>query len=166
MRNYIVSILVRNHSGVLRRVAGLFSRRGYNIESLSVGETQDVGVSRITVVVQGDEYIIEQIVKQVSKLIEVMKVERLHSSEAVYRELSLLRISTTNENRSEIIEIINIFRGRVVDIAEKSMIVEITGDSGKVNAFIKAMDSFTILELVRTGLTAMKRGENEFANEE
>lgn len=160
----MVSILVRNHSGVLRRVAGLFSRRGYNIESLSVGETHIKGVSRITVVVQGDEYIIEQIVKQVSKLVEVMKVERFHKEESVYRELSLIRIGTTDENRSEIIEIINIFRGRVVDIAENSMIVEVTGDSGKVNAFIKAMDSYEILELVRTGLTAMKRGDNQFAN--
>lgn len=165
MRNYVVSILVRNHSGVLRRVAGLFSRRGYNIESLSVGETHIKGVSRITVVVQGDEYIIEQIVKQVSKLVEVMKVERFHKDKSVYRELSLIRIGTNDENRSEIIEIINIFRGRVVDIAEKSMMVEVTGDSGKVNAFIKAMDAYEILELVRTGLTAMKRGESEFTKQ-
>lgn len=162
IRNYVVSILVRNHSGVLRRVAGLFSRRGYNIESLSVGETQEKGVSRITVVVQGDEYIIEQIVKQVSKLIEVLKVERLHSAECVYRELSLVRIGTTDENRKEIIEMINIFRARVVDIAENSMIVEITGDSGKVNAFLKAMAAYEVLELVRTGLTAMKRGDSQF----
>lgn len=160
MKRYVVSILVRNHSGVLRRVCGLFSRRNFNIESLSVGETETKGVSRITVTVCGDEYIIEQIVKQVSKLIEVISVERLHSSESVYRELTLIRIATTMDNRAEVIEFINIFRARIVDVAENSIIAEVTGDSGKVEAFIKALAPYQILELVRTGLTAIKRGDS------
>ncbi len=158
MKSYVLSILVKNHSGVLRRVSGLFSRRGYNIESLSVGETEDASISRITVVVSGDDYIVEQITKQVSKLVEVINIERLKNSESVFRELALIRIKTTNEMRSEIIEMINIFRARVVDVSENSLIAEVTGDNSKVEAFIKAVETYGILELVRTGLTAIKRG--------
>ena len=164
MNSYVLSILVKNHSGVLRRVSGLFSRRGYNIKSLSVGETEDSRISRITVVVSGDEYIVEQITRQVSKLIEVINIEKINSGE-VFRELALIRIKTTTEMRSEIIEMINIFRARVVDVSESSLIAEVTGDNSKVEAFIKAVEPYGILELVRTGLTAIKRG-NSIASEE
>ncbi len=164
MNSYVLSILVKNHSGVLRRVSGLFSRRGYNIKSLSVGETEDSRISRITVVVSGDEYIVEQITRQVSKLIEVINIEKINSGE-VFRELALIRIKTTTEMRSEIIEMINIFRARVVDVSESSLIAEVTGDNSKVEAFIKAVEPYGILELVRTGLTAIKRGSS-IASEE
>ncbi len=162
MRKYVVSILVENNAGVLRRVSGLFSRRNYNITSLSVGETHDPLVSRITVVVEGTDYTIDQVAKQVCKLPEVITVERLHSAECVYRELALVRIATNQNNRSLVLEIANIFRARVVDFAENSIIVEITGDRGKVDAYIKANKQYEILELVRTGLTAIKRGNNQF----
>lgn len=162
MDKYVLSILVKNHFGVLRRVSSLFSRRGYNIDSLSVGETEDPAISRITVVVCGDEYIVEQITKQVSKLIEVIAVKHLTSDASVFRELALVRVQCSAELRSEILEVINIFRARVVDVNDKSLIAEVTGDSGKVNALIKSLAPYTVLELVRTGLTAIERGDSVF----
>lgn len=155
---YVLSILVDNHSGVLRRVSSLFARRGYNIESLSVGLTEDSDVSRITVVVNGDEYIIDQIEKQVSKLVEVRKVELLAADEAVYRELMLIKVKTTTATRAEILEIANIFRAHIIDVSEGSLVLEATGDSSKLAALVRMLEPFTVIEIVRTGLAAVRRG--------
>ena len=155
---YVLSILVKNHSGVLRRVSSLFARRGYNIESLSVGVTQDTDVSRITVVVRGDEYIIDQIKKQVSKLVEVIKIELLDDDEAVYRELMLIKVKTTKATRAEILEIADIFRAHSVDVSISALVLEATGDNKKLAALIRMLQPFTVLEIVRTGLAAINRG--------
>ncbi|MFR1565494.1 MAG: acetolactate synthase small subunit [Christensenellales bacterium] len=155
---YVLSILVENHSGVLRRVSSLFARRGYNIESLSVGVTQDPELSRITVAVKGDEYIIDQIKKQVFKLVEVRKIELLDDDEAVYRELMLIKVKSTKSTRAEVLEIANIFRAHIIDVSVSALVLEATGDSKKLNALIKLLEPFTVLEIVRTGLAAVKRG--------
>ncbi|MFR5061424.1 MAG: acetolactate synthase small subunit [Christensenellales bacterium] len=155
---YVLSILVENHSGVLRRVSSLFARRGYNIESLSVGVTQDPELSRITVAVKGDEYIIAQIKKQVFKLVEVRKIELLDDDEAVYRELMLIKVKSTKSTRAEVLEIANIFRAHIIDVSVSALVLEATGDSKKLNALIKLLEPFTVLEIVRTGLAAVKRG--------
>ena len=155
---YVLSILVENHSGVLRRVSSLFARRGYNIESLSVGVTQDPELSRITVAVKRDEYIIDQIKKQVFKLVEVRKIELLDDDEAVYRELMLIKVKSTKSTRAEVLEIANIFRAHIIDVSVSALVLEATGDSKKLNALIKLLEPFTVLEIVRTGLAAVKRG--------
>ena len=155
---YVLSILVENHSGVLRRVSSLFARRGYNIESLSVGVTQDPELSRITVAVKGDEYIIDQIKKQVFKLVEVRKIELLDDDEAVYREHMLIKVKSTKSTRAEVLEIANIFRAHIIDVSVSALVLEATGDSKKLNALIKLLEPFTVLEIVRTGLAAVKRG--------
>lgn len=127
MKSYVLSVLVKNHSGVLRRVSSLFARRGYNIESLTVGVTENPKLSRMTVVVSGDEYIVDQITKQVSKLVEILNVEILDPETSVFRELVLIKVRTTRSTRAEILEISNIFRSRVVDVAENSLVLEATG---------------------------------------
>ncbi|NLK97910.1 acetolactate synthase small subunit [Defluviitalea saccharophila] len=161
MKRHVLSILVENHSGVLSRVSGLFSRRGYNIDSLSVGETEDPNVSRMTIVVRGDEYILEQIKKQLNKLIDVIKVIELKAEQSVYRELMLLKVGADTDKRAEIIEIVNIFRGRIVDVASESLMIEVTGDEGKLSALISMMEPYGIKEMIRTGLTALERGNKE-----
>lgn len=166
VNKYVLSVLVKNHSGVLRRVSGLFARRGYNIESLTVGVTENPKVSRMTVVVCGDEYIVDQITKQVSKLVEVFKVEILPAETSVFRELLLVKVKTSKDSRAEILEISNIFRSRVVDVAADSLVLEATGDTNKLTALLKMLEPFTILELVRTGLTALQRGAAVFGKEE
>ena len=123
MKSYVLSVLVKNHSGVLRRVSSLFARRGYNIESLTVGVTENPKLSRMTVVVSGDEYTVDQITKQVSKLVEILNVEILDPETSVFRELVLVKVRTTRETRAEILEISNIFRSRVVDVAEHSLVL-------------------------------------------
>lgn len=165
MNRYVLSILVKDNSGVLRRVAGLFSRRGYNIESLTVGNTEVSGTSRITVVVTGDEYIVDQIRKQVSKLQEVIKISQLEPGASVYRELMLLKVKTTKSTRAEILEIINIFRAKVIDVSQNSIVVEATGDTSKLNAIYDMLSPFTILELNRTGLAALGRGNQSLKEE-
>ena len=166
MNKYVLSGLVKNHYGVLRRVSGLFARRGYNIESLTVGVTENPELSRITAVVCGDEYTVDQITKQVSKLVEVIKVEILAPETSVFRELALIKVKTTHETRAEILEISEIFRARVVDVAEKSLVIEATGDTSKLSALLKMLEPFTILEIVRTGLAAVQRGSKHFIDEE
>lgn len=158
MERYILSALVQNHAGVLSRVSGLFSRRGYNIDSLTVGETVDPGVSRMTIVVRGDEAILEQIQKQLEKLIEVAAVRRLDPNLAVLREIALIKVAASPESRPDIIQIANIFRARIVDVAADSLIVEVTGAQGKVDGLIELLKPFGILELARTGLSALERG--------
>ena len=165
MKSYVLSVLVKNHSGVLRRVSSLFARRGYNIESLTVGVTENPKLSRMTVVVSGDEYTVDQITKQVSKLVEILNVEILDPETSVFRELVLVKVRTTRETRAEILEISNIFRSRVVDVAEHSLVLEATGDANKLNALIRMLEPFTVLEIVRTGFAAMRRGEKSFSGE-
>lgn len=164
MKKHVLSILVENHSGVLSRVSGLFSRRGYNIDSLSVGETENVHISRMTIVADADEYTLEQIKKQLNKLIDVIKVIELKEECSVYRELALIKIAATKENRAEIIEIANIFRAHIVDVSSESVVVEATGDQGKISALSNMLEPYGIKEIVRTGLTALERGEKELKN--
>ncbi|NLZ47430.1 MAG: acetolactate synthase small subunit [Clostridiales bacterium] len=158
MKKHVLSILVENHFGVLSKITGLFSRRGYNIESLTVGTTEDPTISRITIVAPGDEMVLEQIVKQLNKLIDVIKVQEIDMDNAVSREIALIKVNSTASNRSSIIEIANIFRSNIIDINEKSMIIEATGDSKKISAIIEMLRPFGIIELIRTGLTALNRG--------
>ncbi len=156
---HTISILVENHSGVLARVSDLFSARGYNIESLCVGETEDPTVSRMTVVVPGDVRVLQQIIKQLNKLVDTVEVIDLTGQDFVERELVLLRIAAASHRRSEVIEIANIFRAKVVDLGSKSMIVEVTGSQAKVRAFIDMMRPFGIEELARTGRIAIARSD-------
>lgn len=155
---HTLSVLVENRPGVLTRVAGLFARRGYNIDSLAVGMTEDPKISRMTIVVQGDEYVIHQVTKQLDKLIDVIKVSDISSDPYVERELILIRVNAPHSVRGEIMQIVDIFRARIVDIGKDSLIIETTGDLGKINAIISSMKPFGIQEVVRTGKVAMVRG--------
>lgn len=159
MERYILSVLVEDKPGVMQRVSGLFRRRNFNIDSITVGHSEKKGVSRITLTVAGDRKILEQVMKQLNKLIEVVKVSELSEKDSVVRELALVKVRTKNEGvRSELISYANIFRGRIVDVSKNSMIIEITGDSEKIDAFIDLVKIYGILELARTGITAMIRG--------
>jgi acetolactate synthase-1/3 small subunit len=152
-----IAVLVENRPGVLARVSSLFRRRGFNIESLSVGTTEREDISRMTIVVDGDERTVEQVVKQLNKLIEVIKVSDV-SENSVHRELALIKVNAPPDRRGEIIEIANIFRARIVDVARDSFIIEITGDEDKINAFIDLMRQYGIKEVARTGIVSMARG--------
>ncbi|MEW5762064.1 MAG: acetolactate synthase small subunit [Bacillota bacterium] len=152
------SVLVENHPGVLARVASLFSRRGYNIDSLAVSRTDDPSVSRMTIVVEGDEGVLEQVAKQLRKLIDVIKVQDVTAEEHVERELALIKVSADAAARAEIMQIVEIFRAHIVDIGRRTLIIEITGDEKKIDAFEEAMRPFGIRELVRTGKIALLRG--------
>ena len=155
---HVLSILVDNQAGVLSRVAGLFSRRGYNIDSLSVGETEDPALSRITVVVRGDDDILEQIGKQVKKLVDCRELTELIPESSVCRELVLLKISAKASERSEIAGIVEIFRANIIDVSAATITVEITGDENKISAFMELMQPYGILETARTGITGLQRG--------
>ena len=155
---HTLAVLVQNKSGVLSRVAALFSRRGYNIDSLAVGVTEDPETSRITIVVHGDDRVLEQVTKQLNKLVDVIKVSDFGGEDAVERELALIKVVADKDNRAEIIQIADIFRARIIDVAPKSMTVEVTGDEGKVEAIEKLLRQFGIKEMVRTGKIAMVRG--------
>ena len=164
MARHTLSVLVNNHMGVLSRVAGLFSRRGYNIDSLSVGITEDKNISRMTIVVECEDDIYSQIKNQLSKLMDVVKLTEFGDDESVKRELALIKIDARNEKRSQILEIANIFRAHVVDVANNTIILEITGDQAKVSALISMLDEFGIKEVIRTGVTAIARGDVELKN--
>ncbi|HHY05842.1 MAG TPA: acetolactate synthase small subunit [Clostridia bacterium] len=155
---HTLAVLVENRPGVLSRVAGLFARRGYNIESLVVGETEDKTVSRITLVVEGDERVIEQVSKQLNKQVEVIKIQDITNEETVERQMLLIKVSAGPEDRQEILQLMEIFRCRVVDIGRRSLIIEATGDEGKIEAIMQSLKPFGIKELVRTGKVAMVRG--------
>ena len=157
---YTLSVLVENNPGVLSRVVGLFSRRGFNIHSLSVGTTQDPQVSRITIEVNGDAQIVEQVSKQLSKIMEVIKIKTLRDSEIVKRGLSLVKVKVTPKTRSEVIEITNVFRAKIVDISPNTLTIELTGHNTKLNAFIDLVEPYGIEEIARTGMTALERGAN------
>ncbi len=155
---HTISVLVNNKPGVLSRVAGLFSRRGFNIESLAVGITEDPEISRMTIVASGDESVLEQITKQLYKLIDIIKVYDLKEEVAVERELALIKVYSTAETRPEIMQIVDIFRGRIIDVAEESLIIEVTGEEEKIEGIQKVLRKFGIKELVRTGRIALERG--------
>ncbi|HAX97628.1 MAG TPA: acetolactate synthase small subunit [Atribacter sp.] len=155
---HIISVLVENKPRVLARVASLFARRGYNIESLAVGHTQDPDVSRITLVVRGDEDILEQITKQLYKLIEVIKVGDFTEISYVDRELSLIKVNAPSNLRGEIVQTAEIFRARIVDVSEKSLLIEVTGTSDKIDALKQLMKKYGIIEMTRTGKIALARG--------
>ena len=157
-RKHTIAIQVENKFGVLSRVAGLFSARGYNIESLSVGETLDPSVSRMTIVVRGDEFIIEQVMKQLHKLIDVIKVTDLTDESHVERELVLIRVNAEPQHRAEIMRTADIFRAKIVDVTPQSFTIEATGDEGKLGALVELLRPMGIQELVRTGKVAIARG--------
>ena len=156
---HILSLLMENESGALSRVAGLFSARGFNIESLTVAPTEDPSVSRMTLVTSGSDEIIEQITKHLNKLVEVIKVVDLHESDHIERELMLIKISTSGNGREEIKRLVDIFRGRIIDVTETTYIVEMTGTGDKLDAFIRVLEEKSILEVVRSGVSGIARGE-------
>jgi acetolactate synthase-1/3 small subunit len=158
---HTISILVENHFGVLARVSGLFSARGYNIDSLCVAETIDPGVSRMTVVVRGDDRVLEQIVKQLNKLVDTIEVTDLTGEDHVERELVIVKVDAGKNARTEIIEIANIFRAKTIDIGKGAITLEVTGSEGKIRAFIDMLQPFGILELVRTGKIAIARSAKQ-----
>lgn len=161
MKKRVLSMLVDNTSGVLSRVAGLFSRRGYNIDSLTVGVTADPRYSRMTVVASGDELILDQITKQVAKLIDVVDIKTLAEGESVNRELILVKVRADAHNRKDIIAVADIFRAKIVDVAIDSLIIELTGNQAKLDAFIRLLEGYEILELARTGITGLSRGAED-----
>ena len=164
MGKMVLSILVDNTAGVLSRVSGLFSRRGYNITSLTVGETENPAFSRMTVVVKGDEQILDQIYKQVEKLEDVAEITELLPEGSVCRELVLVKVKATTEERQSVIAVADIFRAKIVDVAKESLMIELTGNQAKIDAFIKLLDGFKIREIVRTGLTGRTRGSGDIAD--
>lgn len=156
---HILSILLENTSGALSRVVGLFSARGYNIETLTVSPTENPEISRMTVVTTADAETIEQITKQLNRLIELIKVVDLIDNDYVARELMLVKVRAIGRERDELLRLSEIFRGRVIDVSEKSYTIEVTGDSGKMDAFLHSLDKTAILETVRTGVSGIGRGE-------
>ncbi len=155
---HIISILLENESGALSRVSGLFTARGYNIESLTVAPTQDPTLSRMTLVTRGDDAMLEQITKQLNKLIEVVKLVTLDEAPHIEREMMLIKVRAERQKREEVARLVDIFRGRIVDVTELSYVVELTGTSDKLDAFIQALPEETILEVVRSGPTGIARG--------
>jgi len=155
---HTLAILVENKPGVLTRVTGLFSRRSFNIESLAVGVTENPDTSRITIVVTGDDRILEQVEKQLNKLIDVIRVSDIPAEESVSRELALIKVGVDSTTRAEVMQIVDIFRAKIVDVGIKSLIVEVTGDESKINAIEQLLRQFGIKEMVRTGKVAMNRG--------
>lgn len=158
MKKRVLSLLVDNTSGVLGRVSGMFSRRGYNIDSLTVGVTEDPAYSRMTVVVSGDDRILNQIEKQLLKLEDVRSVEVLRDGSSVCRELVLVQVAADKDEKQQIIAIADVFRAKIVDVSVDSLMIELTGNVNKIEAFIRLLDGFTIQNLVRTGLTGLSRG--------
>lgn len=154
---HTISVLVENKFGVLARVSGLISGRGFNIDSLAVGETQDPKISRMTIVVAGDDLILEQVVKQLNKLIDVIKVIDMKGKDKVERELVLVKVTAHAKTRSEILQIVDIFRAKIIDVASESVTIEITGDEAKINGFFDLMKTFGIREVARTGKVALLR---------
>ncbi len=158
---HTISVIVENKPGVLQRVAGLFSRRGFNIESLAVGTTENPNISRMTIVAEGDEQTLEQITKQLYKQIDVLKVFDLPAEEAVERELALIKVHANERTRTEITQIVDIFKAKIVDVAEDALIIEISAEKDKVDSMQKLLEKFGIQELVRTGKIALQRGGKE-----
>ncbi|EHI97223.1 acetolactate synthase, small subunit [Clostridium sp. DL-VIII] len=164
MEKHVLSVLVKNSSGVLSRVSGLFSRRGYNIDSLTVGRTEDPLISRMTITLIDDDNVLEQVKKQLSKLEDVIRVINFKANESVYRELVLIKVRANAESRAAINETVNIFRSKIIDLSTDTLTIELTGDEDKISALINLMEEYGIEELVRTGVTALQRGEKTIRN--
>ena len=158
MHRKVLQLLVVNTSGVLSRISGLFSRRGYNIESITAGVTADPRYTRITIVTFGDDEILDQIEKQVAKLVDVRDIKELRPGESVYRELALIKVKVSAERRQGVISVVDIFRAKIVDVSKDSLIIELTGNQEKIEAFIDLLDGYEILELARTGIAGLGRG--------
>lgn len=158
MRKKVFQLLVDNTAGVLSRISGLFSRRGYNIESITAGVTADPKYTRITIVTSGDDEILEQIEKQVAKLVDVRDIKELKPNDSVYRELAMIKVKASSEQRQGVISVADIFRAKIVDVAKDSLIIELTGNQEKIEAFINLLDGYEILELARTGIAGLGRG--------
>jgi acetolactate synthase-1/3 small subunit len=155
----VISVLVENKPGVLHSIANLFRRRNFNIESITVGPTEQKAVSRMTITINGDEKTIDQVIKQVAKLIDVLKVDELSQGNFVMRELALIKVNVpTTKERSDIINCVEVFRGRIIDVSNDSLTVEITGTPDKIDAFLNLMKTYGVIELARTGITALARG--------
>jgi acetolactate synthase-1/3 small subunit len=158
---HVISAMVENKAGVLAHVAGLFSSRGFNIDSLTVGRTENPGISRMTIVVEGDETVLEQVRKQLGKIIDVLKVSDFSGRDIVQRDLALVKLNAPPQKRPEIVSLIEIFRGKVVDISSTDMVVELSGPEAKMDAFVEMARPYGIRELVRTGIVALARGEQK-----
>ena len=158
MQKKVFQLLVDNTSGVLSRISGLFSRRGYNIESITAGTTADPRFTRITIVASGDDEILDQIEKQVAKLVDVRDIKELRPDNSVYRELALVKVRTGEEQRQGVISIADIFRAKIIDVSADSLIVELTGNQEKIDAFLNLLGGYEILELARTGIAGLGRG--------
>lgn len=158
---HTLTALVENHFGVLARVAGLFSRRGFNIESLAVGPTEDASVSRMTIIVEGDERMRDQMVNQMTKLVDLISVEALSPAATVSRELALIKVRADQRSRAEIMQVVDVFRGQVVDVGKESLMVELTGDEAKVGALLEVLAEYGVLAVARTGAVALARGLSE-----
>lgn len=158
MDRFVLSVLVKNKAGVLSRVSGLFSRRGYNIDSLTVCETHNPNQSRMTIVVRGDEYILEQIQKQLAKLQEVISIKKAERTTSVQREMALIKVKAEASTRGTIIETCDIYKARIVDVGLESVIIEITGSEEKIESLLRLLEPYGILEYVRTGLNCLDRG--------
>ena len=158
MRKKVFQLLVDNTSGVLSRISGLFSRRGYNIDSITAGLTADPRFTRITIVTSGDDEILDQIEKQVAKLVDVRDIKELKPGSSVYRELALIKVRTDSSQRQGVIAVADIFRAKIIDVAPDSLIIELTGDQDKIDAFISLLEGYEILELARTGIAGLGRG--------
>lgn len=161
MRRQVYSLLVDNNPGVLSRIAGLFSRRGYSIDSITAGRTADSRFTRITVVTSGDELILEQIEKQLRKLVDVRSIKKLQDEDSVYRELMLVKVRANSKQRSEVVSVADIFRAKIVDVEQDSLMIELTGNQSKLEAFLNLLDGYEILELARTGITGLSRGSKD-----
>ena len=161
MKQQILSVLVENNPGVLSHVAGLFSRRGYNIDSISTGPTMDPHYTRLTIVTSGDEQILEQIEKQLMKLEDVKHIKKLKTKDSVCRELILVKIRASNVERQQVINVTEIYHGRIVSTTKDAMVVELTGTQDKLDAFLTLLSDYEILELARTGLTGLSRGRDD-----
>jgi acetolactate synthase-1/3 small subunit len=155
---HTIAVIVENKSGVLTRIAGLFSRRAFNIDSLSVGATDNPDYSRMTLTVKGGEEVLEQVIKQLSKLINVIRVSELNPAESIERELAIIKVNADRENRSEIMQVVDVFRAKIIDVSARSMIIEITGDEEKINAIVQLLRQYGIKEMARTGKVSMVRG--------
>lgn len=161
MKKKVFQLLVDNTSGVLSRISGLFSRRSYNIESITAGVTADPLITRITIVASGDDEILDQIEKQVAKLEDVRDIKELKPESSVYRELALIKVRVSASARQGVIEVANIFRANIIDVAQEGLIIEMTGNQDKIDAFIKLLDGYEILELERTGIAGLRRGTED-----
>jgi acetolactate synthase-1/3 small subunit len=166
MKTHVLSVLVENRAGTLSRVAGLFSRRGFNIDSLTVGETEDKDISRMTIAVCGDDAVLEQIVKQLGKLVDVISIRKLDDDACIKREIMLVKVRANEQTRSAVVEVAAIFRSRVIDISASTITIEATGGFDKLNGLLCLLRPYGILELARTGLVALERGAKVLSKDE